>query len=107
MPYLPSMIMILSVIVFSLLDAAEEPDPTLRSLNERIEQITKKIGENWENTTKEEVQGQEDFIGNWEDYQKDLNAIKELNENRRSLQNELKRLKEEKANYLKKKTTSQ
>lgn len=107
MSYPVFVILILSVIVFPLLDAAEEQDATLRSLNEKIEQITKQIGENWENTTKVEVQGQDDFIGNWEEYQKDLNTIKELDENRKSLQDELKRLKQEKTNYLKKKTTSQ
>ncbi len=107
MSYSASVILVLSVIFLPLLDAAEEQDPTLRSLNERIEQINKKIVENWGNTTKEEVQGQDDFIGNWTEYQEDLNDIKKLNENRKSLREELERLKQEKADYLKKKAASQ
>lgn len=103
----PLLIITLSIIFYPLLEASDDQDPALSSLNQKIEQINKKLEENWVETTKEEVHGQNDFIGEWQEYQRDLNDIKDLNENRQKLQDELKKLNQEKANYIKNRTQSQ
>lgn len=96
-------IIILILSVHPFLNAADEHDQTLQSIDKKIEEVNRAIEKNWADTSKAEVQRQDDFIGEWETYQEELNTIKKLNQNAKTLEKKLDKLKQERTEYLKSK----